>query len=98
MHNLYCQIACLFPLIVILPKFACIKPLTKATYVLVINIKHQISEYGVAVQFSMIVLPSFCHSLHSAMNSGDRYKIIGFRKISHFTKQPCRNVCLKKAL
>ena len=33
-----------------------------------------------------------------AMNSRDRYEIIGLRKISHFIKQPCRNVCLEKAL
>ena len=32
------------------------------------------------------------------MYSGDRYKIIRLRKISHFIKQPCRNVCLEKAL
>ena len=31
-----------------------------------------------------------------AMHSKDRYKIIGLRKISHFIKQPCRNVCLEK--
>ena len=29
------------------------------------------------------------------MNSKDRYEIIGLCKISHFTKQPCRNVCYK---
>ena len=33
-----------------------------------------------------------------AMNNRDRYEIIGLRKISHFIKQPCRNVCLEKAL
>ena len=33
-----------------------------------------------------------------AMNSRDRYEIIGLRKISHSIKQPCRRVCLKKAL
>ena len=33
-----------------------------------------------------------------AMYSRDRYKIIGLREISHFIKQPCRNVCLEKAL
>ena len=33
-----------------------------------------------------------------AMNSRDQYKIIGLCKISHFIKQPCRNVCLEKAL
>ena len=27
-----------------------------------------------------------------------RYKIIGLREISHFIKQPCRNICLEKAL
>ena len=33
-----------------------------------------------------------------AMNSKDRYEIIGLRENSHFIKQPCRNVCLEKAL
>ena len=33
-----------------------------------------------------------------AMSSRDRYEIKGFREISHFIKQPCRNVCLEKAL
>ena len=33
-----------------------------------------------------------------AVNSRDRYEIIGFYKISHFMQQPCRNVCLEKAL
>ena len=33
-----------------------------------------------------------------AMNSRDQYKIIGLCKISHFIKQPCRNVCMEKAL
>ena len=28
------------------------------------------------------------------MYSRDQYEIIGLRKISHFTKQPCRNQCL----
>ena len=31
-----------------------------------------------------------------AMNSRDRYKILGLREFSHFIKQPCRNVCLDK--
>ena len=31
-----------------------------------------------------------------AMYSRDQYEIIGLRKISHFIKQPCRNVCLEK--
>ena len=31
-----------------------------------------------------------------AMNSRDQYEIIGLRKISHFMKQPCRNVGLHK--
>ena len=30
--------------------------------------------------------------------SRDRYEIIGLLKISHSIKQPCSNVCLKKAL
>ena len=30
--------------------------------------------------------------------SRDRYEIIGLHKISHFTKQPCRNICLEKVL
>ena len=30
--------------------------------------------------------------------SRDQYKIIGLLKISHSIKQPCSNVCLKKAL
>ena len=33
-----------------------------------------------------------------AINSRDQYKIIGLRKISHFTKLPCRNICMEKAL
>ena len=33
-----------------------------------------------------------------AMKSRDQYKIIGLHKISHFKKQPCRNVCLEKVL
>ena len=33
-----------------------------------------------------------------AMNSKDRYEIIGLRENLHFIKQPCRNVCLEKAL
>ena len=33
-----------------------------------------------------------------AMYSRDRYEIIRLREISHFIKQPCRNVCLEKAL
>ena len=33
-----------------------------------------------------------------AMNSRDQYEIVGLRKISHFIKQPCRNVSLEKAL
>ena len=32
------------------------------------------------------------------MNTRDRYEIVGLRKISHFLQQPCRNVCLEKAL
>ena len=32
------------------------------------------------------------------MYSRDRYEIIGLREISHFIKQPCRNVFLEKAL
>ena len=33
-----------------------------------------------------------------AMNSRDRYEIIGLRKIFYFIKQPCKSICLKKAL
>ena len=33
-----------------------------------------------------------------AMNSRDRYEIIGLCEISHFIKQPCRNFCLEKVL
>ena len=34
-----------------------------------------------------------------AMNSRDRYEIIAWvHQISHFLKQPCSNICLKKAL
>ena len=33
-----------------------------------------------------------------AINSRDQYEIIGLCKISHFVKQPCRNVCLEKVL
>ena len=40
-------------------------------------------------EFSFIVV---------AMNSRDRYEIIRLWEISHFIKQPCRNVCLEKAL
>ena len=39
------------------------------------------------------------HSLrYVAMNSRDRYKIIGLCEIPHFIKQLCRNFCLEKAL
>ena len=38
------------------------------------------------------------HSFVVTMNSKDRYKIIRLLKISHSMKQPCRSVCLKKAL
>ena len=38
------------------------------------------------------------HSLGVAQNSRDQFKIIGLRKVSHFIKQPCRNICLEKAL
>ena len=31
-----------------------------------------------------------------AMNSRDRYKIMGLCKISRFIKQPCSSVCQKK--
>ena len=33
-----------------------------------------------------------------AMNNRDQCKIIGLCKISHSIKQPCRSVCLKKAV
>ena len=33
-----------------------------------------------------------------AMYSRDQYEIIGFCKISHFIKQPCKKVCLEKVL
>ena len=33
-----------------------------------------------------------------AMNSKDRYAILGLCKILHFIKQPCNSVCLKKGL
>ena len=33
-----------------------------------------------------------------AMYNRDRYEIIGLCEISHFIKQPCKNVCLEKAL
>ena len=32
------------------------------------------------------------------MYSRDRYEIIGLCKISHFLKQPCRNVCVEKSV
>ena len=32
----------------------------------------------------------------SNLQRADRYEIIGLRKISHFIKQLCRNVCVKK--
>ena len=41
---------------------------------------------------------TFVSFIAVAMNSRDRYEIIGLRKISHFIKQPCRSACLKKAL
>ena len=41
---------------------------------------------------------SYVSYIAVAMYSRDRYEIIGLRKISHFIKQPCKNVCLEKAL
>ena len=38
----------------------------------------------------------YAEQYNTAMNSRDRYKIIGLHKISHFIKQRCKNVCLKK--
>ena len=32
------------------------------------------------------------------MYSRDQYEIIELHEISHFIKQPCRNICLEKAL
>ena len=31
-------------------------------------------------------------------NSWDWFKIVGFSRISRYIKQPCKTVCLKKAL
>ena len=50
---------------------------------------HSILSFIVVTMNSFIVV---------AMNSTDQYEIIWLRKISHYIKQPCRNVCLEKAL
>ena len=55
---------------------------------------------------TIYIFTGYCKVGHSplllfivvAMNNRDRYEIIGLCKISHFIKQPCRSVYLKKAL
>ena len=60
-------------------------------------------DFGSCVQ--MVGFPKYGHIyiyiyinvsfIAVAMNSRDRYEIIGLCEISHFLKQPCRNFCLE---
>ena len=58
------------------------------------NTAGTVSVIGMYVHINLFVI-SF---IVVAMNSRDRYKIIGLREILHFIKQPCRNIFLEKAL
>ena len=51
------------------------------------NIRTYIKIWPFSLSYSTVVL-----------YSRDQYEIIGLLKISHSMKQPCSNICLKKAL
>ena len=51
--------------------------------------------YSTTVLYDIYIYVSY---IAVAMYSRDRYEIIGLREISHFIKQPCKNVCLEKVL
>ena len=52
----------------------------------------------VVTKRSMKTVKLFQSETKAIYGSRDLYKIIGLREISHFIKQPCRNVCLEKTL